>query len=70
VLCEWKQGEVIELAVREDHLYLLVSIPPKVSILKLLGILKAKTAIKFLKIYPRMKKSLTGETISEVGDTV
>jgi putative transposase len=33
-----------------------VSIPPKVSILELLGILKEKTAIKLLKSYPGMKK--------------
>ena len=56
VLCEWKKVEVMELSVQEDHVHLVVSIPPKVSISELLGILKGKTAIKLLKSYPGMRK--------------
>ena len=41
-LCEWKSCEVQELNVQEDHVHLLVSVPPKVSISKLMGILKGK----------------------------
>ena len=46
----------MELSVQEDHVHLVVSIPPKVSISELLGILKGKTAIKLLKSYPGMRK--------------
>ena len=48
--------EVIELNVQEDHIHLLVSVPPKVSISYLMGLLKGKIAIKLFKSYPRLKK--------------
>ena len=46
LLCEWKQCEIQELNVQEGHIHLLVSIPPKVSVSKLMGTLKEKLAIK------------------------
>tara|TARA_R110000868_G_C10443251_1_gene725563 strand:- start:68 stop:508 length:441 start_codon:yes stop_codon:yes gene_type:complete len=55
-LCEWKSCEVQELNVQEDHVHLLVSVPPKVSISKLMGILKGKIAIKLFKTYPKLKE--------------
>jgi len=55
-LCEWKGCEVIELNIQEDHVHLLVSVPPKVSISYLLGVLKEKIAIKLFKSYPKMKE--------------
>jgi putative transposase len=56
MLCEWKDCEVQELNVQDDHIHLLVSVPPKVSISKLMGTLKGKIAIKLFKSYPRLKK--------------
>ncbi|QTE21245.1 IS200/IS605 family transposase [Polaribacter cellanae] len=56
MLCEWKHCEVGELTVQEDHIHLLVSVPPKVSISKLMGTLKGKIAIKLFKSYPKLKK--------------
>lgn len=56
MLCEWKSCEVQELNVQEDHIHLLVSVPPKVSISKLMGTLKGKIAIKSFKSYPKLKK--------------
>ena len=55
-LCEWKNCEVLELNVQTDHVHLLVSVPPKVSISKLMGVLKGKLAIKLFKSYPKLKK--------------
>jgi len=55
-LCEWKGCEVLELNVQEDHIHLLVSVPPKVSISMLMGVLKGKLAIKLFKSYPKMRK--------------
>jgi putative transposase len=54
-LCEWKSVDVLELNVREDHIHAVVSIPPKLSISELMGILKGKTAIKLFKSYPALK---------------
>ena len=56
MLCEWKGCFVSELNVQENHIHLVVSIPPKVSISKLMGILKGKLAIKVFKSYPKLKE--------------
>jgi putative transposase len=56
MLCEWKSCQVQEMNVQEDHVHLLVSVPPKVSISKLMGTLKGKIAIKLFKSYPKLKK--------------
>ncbi len=56
MLCEWKKCEVVELNVQEDHVHLLVSVPPKVSISNLMGTLKGKLAIKLFKSYPNLKR--------------
>ena len=56
MLCEWKNCEVEELNIQEDHIHLLVSIPPKISISKLMGTLKGKIAIKLFKSYPKLKQ--------------
>ena len=56
MLCQWKSCEVEELSVQEDHIHLLVSVPPKVSISKLMGTLKGKIAIKLFKSYPKLRE--------------
>lgn len=55
-LCQWKGCVVGELNVREDHIHLLVSVLPKVSISKLMGTLKGKIAIKLFRSYPELKQ--------------
>lgn len=56
MLCEWKGVEVIEQNVQIDHVHIVCSIPPKVSVSELLGILKGKLAIKVFKTYPKLKQ--------------
>ncbi len=56
MICEWKSCEVQELNVQADHIHMVVSIPPKVSVSELMGILKGKFAIKLFKSYPQLKK--------------
>jgi len=56
MLCEWKGCEVIELNVQLEHIHLVVSIPPKVSVSVMMGTLKGKLAIKIFKSYPGLKK--------------
>jgi len=55
-LCEWKSVEVLELNVIEDHVHMVVTVPPKVSISELMGILKGKTAISMFKRFSALKK--------------
>jgi len=56
MLCEWKDSVVEELNVQLDHVHLVVSVPPKVSISTLMGTLKGKLAIKLFKSYPALKE--------------
>ena len=56
LLCEWKSIDILELSVQEDHVHAVVSIPPKLRISEVMGILKGKTAIKLFKSYPAHKK--------------
>ena len=68
LLCEWKGCEVEELNVQEDHVHLIISIPPKVSVSELMGTLKGKLAIKLFKSYPGLKKKPYWEIIFGRGD--
>ena len=56
MLCDRKSVEVIELNVRIDHVHVVASIPPKVSVSTLMGTLKGKLAIKLFKSYPKLKQ--------------
>ncbi len=49
-LCKWKGVETIEGNAMIDHIHLLVSIPPKMSVSSFMGYLKGKSA---LMIYDR-----------------
>ena len=55
MLLEWKSCELIEMNIQLDHVHLIVSMPPKMSLSQLMGILKGKTAIKIFKSYPQLK---------------
>ncbi|CAE6872368.1 hypothetical protein R69658_08226 [Paraburkholderia aspalathi] len=48
--------EVVELNVQPDHVHLLVSIPPKLSVSGLVGVLKGRTAIRIFTAFPFLKK--------------
>ena len=56
MLCEWKKCEIEEMNVQIDHIHLVISIPPKVSVSELMGMLKGKLAIKLFKSYPTLKE--------------
>lgn len=56
MLLEWAGCEKKELNIQVDHVHLIVSVPPKVSVSRMMGILKGKTAIKIFKSYPELKK--------------
>ena len=56
MLCEWKGVEIMELNVQIDHIHVVCSIPPKVSVSGLMGTLKGKLAIKLFKSYPKLKE--------------
>jgi putative transposase len=46
-LCKWKGVEIIEGKAMVDHVQLLVSVPPKLSVSSFMGYLKGKSALMF-----------------------
>ena len=55
-MTEWKSCEILELNVQKDHVHLVVSVPPRLSISQLMGVLKGKLAIKLFKSYPEIRQ--------------
>jgi putative transposase len=55
-ICQWKDVEIDEMNIQLDHVHIIVSIPPRLSISDFMGIMKGKTAIKLMRSYPNLKK--------------
>ena len=47
---------IVELNIQEDHVHLLVKVPPKISISVLMGTLKGKSAIRVFSQFPELKR--------------
>ncbi|HQK10384.1 MAG TPA: IS200/IS605 family transposase, partial [Rectinema sp.] len=43
-VCEWKGIEILELNIMKDHVHMVATIPPRISISDAMGIIKGKTA--------------------------
>ena len=54
-LCEWKGVEIIEGEVCPDHIHMLVSIPPKMSVSGFMGYLKGKSSLRIFQKWGNMK---------------
>ena len=54
-LCEWKQVEIIEAEVCPDHIHMLVSIPPKLSVSGFVGFLKGKSTLIIYERHANLK---------------
>lgn len=44
-LCQWKGIEIIEGEMAVDHVHLLLSIPPKMSVSGVMGYIKGKSSL-------------------------
>ena len=73
-LCKWKGVEIIEGHMMPDHIHLLLSIPPKYSVSKVMGYLKGKSAMMIFDRYSNLKYKYgtrhfwdTGYYVSTVG---
>ena len=56
MLCQWKNIEILGMNVKDDHIHLIISVPPRLSVSEVIGMLKGKTAIKIFKSFPLLKK--------------
>ena len=54
-LCEWKGVEIIEGEVCPDHIHMLVSIPPKMSVSGFKGYLKGKSSLMIFDRHANLK---------------
>ena len=56
LFCDQLECRVVEMNIQKEHIHLLVKIPPKVSISKMMGTLKGRTAIRIFKQFPNLKQ--------------
>ena len=54
-LCKWKGVDILEGEVCPDHIHLLLSIPPKMSVSSFMGYLKGKSSLMIFQKYGNMK---------------
>ena len=54
-LCQWKGVEIIEGEVCPDHIHLLISIPPKLSVSQFVGYLKGKSRLMIFDRHANLK---------------
>lgn len=73
-LCKWKGVQIIEGHAISDHIHLLVSIPPKLSVSEFMGYLKGKSAMMIFDRHANLKYKFgnrhfwsTGYYVSTVG---
>ena len=59
-LCQWKKVDILERNVQDDHIHMVVSVPPKYSISEFVGFLKGKSAIKVFDLHTELKKRYWG----------
>ena len=54
-LCEQKNVEIIEAELCPDHIHMLVSIPPNMSVAQFVGYLKGKSALMIFDRFAKLK---------------
>ena len=54
-LCEYKHVEIIEAHAMPDHIHMLLSIPPKLSVGEFMGYLKGKSALMMFDKHANLK---------------
>ena len=52
--------EVLELTIQEDHIHLVLSIPPKYSVSSVMGFIKGKLALRLFQRYEKLGKRYWG----------
>ena len=55
MLCDWKGVEMLEGHLMPDHIHMLVSIPPKISVSSFMGYLKGKSSLLMFDRHANLK---------------
>ena len=56
LISQWKEVEVLEYNVQADHVHMICSIPPKISVSGFMGLLKGKLAMRIFQSYPDLNQ--------------
>ena len=59
-LARQKECKILEGHLCNDHVHILISIPPKYSVAQVIGFIKGKSAIQIARIYLGQKKNFAG----------
>ena len=59
-ICKTKDVEIVNGSISKDHVHLFVSVPPYLSISKLMQSLKGKTSYKLLSEYKEISRQVLG----------
>jgi len=58
-----QQGcEILECHLRPDHIHILIAIPPKYAVSKVMGFIKGKSAIAIARTYLGRRKNFSGQS--------
>jgi putative transposase len=55
-ICGYSGAEVVEMNIQNDHIHLIVMVPPKIAISDFMGRSKGQTAIKAFKQFPSLRQ--------------
>ena len=54
-MCRYKEVEILEGHMMSDHVHLVLSIPPKISVSSFMGYLKGKSALMMFERHANLK---------------
>ena len=60
-LAEQKESRVEEGHLMQDHVHMLLRIPPKYAVSNVVGYIKGKSAIHLARVYAERKRNFTGQ---------
>ncbi len=66
-LCKWKGVEIIEGHMMPDHIHLLLSIPPRISVSSFMGYLKGKSSLMIFEYHSNLKYKFGSKTFWATG---
>ena len=61
-LAEQKESRVIEGCLKQDHVHMVLSIPPKYSVSYVVGFIKGKSAIHLARVYAEKRRNFVGQS--------
>jgi putative transposase len=60
-LAEQKESQIEEGHLRSDHVHMMIAIPPKQAVSRVIGYIKRKSAIHLARAYGERKRNFVGQ---------